>query len=349
MAEEKTEQATPQRLEKARREGDSGASAYAGQAVAFLVALVLVPSVVLATSSRCAAWLRTAMLRAAERPVRVNVSVTALALDIGVLVGPALVAAAVAAVAVGVVQTGGNVATRRLAPDLAKLDPIAGAKKLLSADRLFMVARSLLTAPAVAYLGYRQLSSHALDLARTVGQPGRVAGLGGELAGRVARDAAILGLVVAALDVVIVKSSWRKRLKMTFAEVKREHKESEGDPHMKAARDRMRRELLTQATILDVKEASVVVVNPTHLACALRYAADEDGAPVVIASGEGDIAERIVRAARDYGVPIVRDVPLARALRELEVGEVIPEALYEAVAEILRAAWEESDPPRASD
>jgi FlhB-like protein len=92
-----------------------------------------------------------------------------------------------------------------------------------------------------------------------------------------------------------------------------------------------------------------VVVNPTHLACALKYAEDEDGAPVVVASGEGDLAARIIKAARDYGVPIVRDVPLARALRELEVGDVIPEALYEAVAEILRAAWEESDPPRTGD
>jgi len=82
-------------------------------------------------------------------------------------------------------------------------------------------------------------------------------------------------------------------------------------------------------------------VNPTHLACALKYKDDEDQAPVVVASGEGDLAERIVRAARDYGIPIVRDVPLAHALSELEVGEVIPEALYEAVAEILRAAWEE--------
>jgi FlhB-like protein len=98
---------------------------------------------------------------------------------------------------------------------------------------------------------------------------------------------------------------------------------------------------LASVTLASIKNASVVVVNPTHLACALKYKEDEDGAPVVLASGEGDLAERIVRAARDYGVPIVRDVPLAHALRELEIGDSIPEALYEAVAEILRAAWDE--------
>jgi type III secretion protein U len=81
-------------------------------------------------------------------------------------------------------------------------------------------------------------------------------------------------------------------------------------------------------------------VNPTHLACALRYDEKEgDQAPVVVASGEGDLAARIVQAAHDYGVPVVRDVPLARALVELDVGDVIPEALYEAVAEILREIW----------
>jgi flagellar biosynthesis protein FlhB len=83
-------------------------------------------------------------------------------------------------------------------------------------------------------------------------------------------------------------------------------------------------------------------VNPTHLATALRYDEGEgDEAPVVVANGEGDLAKRIVEAAHAYGVPVVRDVPLARALAELEIGEQIPEALYEAVAEILREAWEE--------
>jgi flagellar biosynthesis protein FlhB len=91
-----------------------------------------------------------------------------------------------------------------------------------------------------------------------------------------------------------------------------------------------------------VKEASVVIVNPTHLACALRYdEKDGDAAPVVVASGRGDMAARIIQAAEAYGVPVLRDVPLARALIELEVGEEIPEALYEAVAEILKLAWEE--------
>ncbi|MGH7271508.1 MAG: EscU/YscU/HrcU family type III secretion system export apparatus switch protein, partial [Polyangiaceae bacterium] len=108
--------------------------------------------------------------------------------------------------------------------------------------------------------------------------------------------------------------------------------------------ERAYHELMSQATIASIKSASVVVVNPTHLACALRYdgaGEEREGAPVVIASGEGELAAQIVRAAQAWGVPVVRDVPLARALIELEVGDAIPEALYQAVAEILRDLSEE--------
>ena len=150
---------------------------------------------------------------------------------------------------------------------------------------------------------------------------------------------------------VVTRRSWKKRLRMSKDEVKREYKESEGDPQMKAARERAHHEMMASATIGNVRTASVVVVNPTHLACALRYQTtsdderEADGAPVVVANGEGDLAQQIIRAARDYGIPVVRDVPLARALSELAVGDEIPEALYEAVAEILRAAWDEAAAP----
>jgi flagellar biosynthesis protein FlhB len=145
---------------------------------------------------------------------------------------------------------------------------------------------------------------------------------------------------VGGLDILVTRRTWLKRLRMTKDEVKREHKESEGDPQIKAARERAHHEMLASATVGRVKEASVVVVNPTHLACALRYDAEkEDDAPLVLAVGEGDLARRIVEAANAYGVPVLRDVPLAHALVELSPGDRIPEELYEAVAEILREAW----------
>ncbi len=341
MADGKTERATPKRLEKARSEGDSGASAYAAQAVAFLVAIVLVPSAGVACASRCSAWLSEVLVRAATRPAAVTFDTGALAATVLAIVAPALFATGLAAAIASVVQTGGAVATRKLAPDLSRLNPVEGIKKLFSSDRVVAVLRSLLASGVVAYVAYRQLRVHARDLSRIAGRLDFAGPVAASLVRTVARDAAIVGLFLAAVDVAIVRRSRAKRLMMSPDEVKREHRESEGDPHMKAAREKARRELLASATLASIKNASVVVVNPTHLACALKYKEDEDGAPVVLASGEGDLAARIVRAAHDYGIPVVRDVPLAHALRELEIGDTIPEALYEAVAEILRAAWEE--------
>ena len=106
------------------------------------------------------------------------------------------------------------------------------------------------------------------------------------------------------------------------------------------ARRRAHREVLLQAELSAVDKASVVIVNPTHLATALRYDEDAGDAPEVLAQGQGELARRIVERAQAAGVPVVRDVPVARALQELEVGDQIPEALYEAVAEILREVWE---------
>jgi FlhB-like protein len=341
MTEEKTEQPTPARLRRAIREGDSGISVYVGQAVSFCVALALVPAVGAATSSRARASLLVALQSTRERGAPVGIDAQRVAMDVVSLAFPLLLAVAVVSAAVSLIQTGGSFAVGKLSPDFAKLDPIAGLRGLVRKGRFFGVLRSVVVAAAVGYLVYVELGRHAADLAHTVDHFGAVPTLGAELSRRVATRVAIFGLAVAAVDIAVVRRSWMKRLRMSREEIRREHKESEGDPQMKAARERARREMMAQATTHNVKNASVVVVNPTHVACALKYKEEEDSAPVVVASGEGELAERIIRAARDYGIPIVRDVPLAQALKELEVGDAIPEALYEAVAEILRAAWEE--------
>jgi flagellar biosynthesis protein FlhB len=142
--------------------------------------------------------------------------------------------------------------------------------------------------------------------------------------------------VLGTLDYFFVRRAWLERHRMSKDEVKREHRESEGDPEVKAARRRAHHEALAGSMIAAVKDATVLIVNPTHLATALRYQEHEDEAPLVLAHGEGELAQRLIEAAHAYNVPVVRDVPVAHALRELALGEQIPEALYEAVAEVLR-------------
>jgi type III secretion protein U len=336
---DKTEEATPRRLRKAREEGDSGSSTYTAQAIAFVVAVALVPAAVKALASRASDDLRAAIAQAGTGGASQALRIDGLALGTQVvaLAFPVLVAAGIAGAVAQLVQTGGVVASKRLTPRLDRLNPFTGIRGLLSAPRLFAVARALVAGVVVAWLAWRGLAEHVVDLARLGGRPWWIPAVVAEVAGALAWRAALVGLALGVVDLVVTRGAWLRRLRMSKDEVRREHKEAEGDPQHKAARERAYHELLAQATVANVRTASVVVVNPTHLACALRYDEKEgDEAPVVVASGEGDLAQRIVREAEACGVPVVRDVPLARALVELQVGEVIPEALYEAVAEVLR-------------
>jgi type III secretion protein U len=342
----KTEEPTPKRLRKAAEDGQTPLSTFASQSVAFLCAVAVAPAAVTALTTRVSVDLRGAIASAAEPAPTLSFDTAALASGILLASAPILAAAAVAAGVASAVQTGGVIATKKLAPNLERLNPIAGARQLFSPERAFAVARAGAFAIAVAWIARSVLVPHLADLARGTGQLDGVLRLASTLTMDLVKRAALVGLVLGALDIVITRRSWRNRLRMSKEEVKREHKESEGDPQLKAARERAHQELLASAMIANVKKASVVIVNPVHLACALRYdETDGDEAPVLVASGHGDLARRLVEAAHHYGVPVLRDVPLARALIELHVGDEIPEALYEAVAEILREAAEDLPRP----
>lgn len=340
---DKTEEATPKRLKKAREEGDSGIAPALGQGVAFLAALGVVPAAVAALVRTSHDGLRSA-IDAARAPSPVAAfDAWRLAADVLGLVVPILLVCAVASGVAAYVQTGGVIATKRLSPKLEKLNPITGLANLVSKERLFSVLRAFVGLAVATYLAQKNLRAALPDLAHAAGSVDAAMALSG-VALTTARQCALVGLALAVVDLGITRYSWRKRLMMSKDEVKREHKESEGDPHQKAARERAHHEMLASIAVANVKQATVVVVNPTHLATALRYDEESgDEAPVVVATGEGDLARRIVDAARAYGVPVLRDVPLARALAELEIGQAIPEALYEAVAEIVREAWDEAE------
>jgi flagellar biosynthesis protein FlhB len=339
---DKTEEATPKRLRKAQEEGDSPISSFASQALAFLCAVAIAPAAIVAVAERASGDIRSAIAEAGRPAPSIAFDAASVATAVIAAAAPILLAAGIASAAASVVQSGGVVATKKLSPKLERLNFFQGIRQLFSPARAIAVLRAAVFGLGVAWLAYSGLRGHAADLARSAGRLDSAVHVGSSIALDVAKRAAVLGLFLAVLDVVVTRSQWRKRLRMSKADVKREHKESEGDPQLKAARERAHHEMLASVMIANVKTASVVVVNPEHIACALRY--DEEGgdeAPVVVASGNGELAQKIAEAARQYGVPVLRDVPLARALIELEVGSAIPEALYEAVAEILREAYEE--------
>jgi flagellar biosynthesis protein FlhB len=139
---------------------------------------------------------------------------------------------------------------------------------------------------------------------------------------------------------MLQQKQYLKGLMMSKQEVQREYKEQEGDPHVKYMRKQLHEELLAESIVENVPKASVVVINPTHLAVALRYEERNMGAPTVTAKGSFTMAEKIISLARKHHVPILRNVPLARSLSEMEIGREIPEELYEAVAEVLNWVYQ---------
>jgi len=337
---DKTEQATPKRLAKARSEGDSPVSAALSQSVGFMAALSVTGGVVALAIEQAGALLSAALRHPTEPAAPTTIARIVLSLSL-----PVVAVAAVASGAGSFVQTGGNISAKKLVPSLDRLNPFTGLRNLLSWQRLIGIARALFAAALVSYFAIHELRSHAADFAAAIGNSAAAALLARSLAGSVAWFAAALGVALGLLDLLLTRRAWFQRHRMSKDEVKREHRESEGDPAIKAARRRAHQEALTGATLGALKTASVVIVNPTHLATALKYSEEEELAPSVVAQGQGEMAKLIIEAARAYGVPIVRDVPVARALNELEVGDEIPEVLYEAVAEILREIWQPEGKP----
>jgi flagellar biosynthesis protein FlhB len=326
-----TEEPTPRRLRRAREHGDSPVSHALAQALALLVAVLVAPAALGACAVRAAALLRAALTGTPfVAPART------LAVEVVSLAAPLLVAVAATSTAATLVQTRGVVSATRLAPDLGRLDPVAGMRNLLRADRFSSLARAALASLLAAAVAVWLIESHARDIVETAGNVAGVGPLALVLGRSLGVTVALFGMALGLVDLVIVHRLWRARNKMTKDEVRREFREAEGDPELKARRRRAHQEALAGSIVNAVRSATVVVINPTHLASALRYVENEDAAPKLVAQGEGDLARYIVEAARAYGIPCIRDVPVARALRELEIGDEIPEALYEAVAEILR-------------
>src|SRR5262249_45840025 len=161
--------------------------------------------------------------------------------------------------------------------------------------------------------------------------------------------AGLIFLALGAADVLLQKRLHLKSLMMSKYEVQKEFKEDEGDPHIKHLRKHLHEQMLANDVAAKVPEADVVVVNPTHIAVAIEYDESAMNAPAVSAKGQELLAERIIALARQHRVPIIRQVPLARSLFELEVGREIPEDLYAAVAEVLNWVYALSQQQREGE
>jgi flagellar biosynthesis protein FlhB len=351
-ARDATEEPTARRLAAARRAGDVVFSRELSSSLGLAAVVLVLVSGAPAAWEAWVAWLRVA-LRAAVAGGAPGAEVVDGVMDRVVdggtaglrLLGPPLVALVLVGLGVGLAQTGGLV----LAPvrvDLRRLGAGGGWRRALGIfDRATAAAFAqsslqLALLAAVAWLTLRPSLGALVGLAGA--PPRRVLGALGVLGERLAVRLALAAVAFGVVDYLLVARRHHQRLRMTREEVRRERKESEGDPALRGARQRLHRELAEQRTVDDVRRADLVVVGgapetDVH-AIALRYDPRADAAPVVVASGARLVAARLQQLAREAGVPIVADGPLAGALAALGPGAEIPADLYEVVAALLRDA-----------
>jgi flagellar biosynthetic protein FlhB len=337
---DRSEQPTGKRLEKARTEGQVPRSRDLSSAAVLLIA---------------GAGLRmfgASMGRAFERLMRTGLSVPAAAaasperalatagqeaLHALLACGPVLALTVVAAFAAPLALGGWNFSFQSLAPDFTRLDPVAGFTRLVSVRGLVELGKAFAKFLLVA--GAALLALH-IEWARMLALGNEPLGVAIAAALHLVSDAlmmvaASLG-VIAAIDVPWQLWQHHRDLRMTRQEVRDEAKESEGAPETKGRLRRAQRALQRRRMLHDVPKANVVVTNPTHFAVALRYEEDRMRAPRVVAKGADLLAARIREIASEHSVPLVEAPPLARALfYNVEIGAEIPAALYVAVAQVL--------------
>jgi len=326
MAQEKQFEPTPSHIERAKREGDVARSQELGNAAAFGAALLATAGIL----APLAAALQAALFSAA----RGSSNRAALANAAALMLVP-LGAAAAASIGANLVQSGGF----RLAPVSMKAERLAPGeqlKRMFSREAAVTAARASIAfiCAAVAIVpAFAGIYAAALN----AGGPGGVASAAWSGALHAAIAACAVGAVFASADYGVQLVRWRKRLRMSFEELKRDQKESDGDPLARSRRRALHRQI-SRGSLRRVKDAAFVVTNPTHIAIALEYRPPGVPVPRVLVRAADDAAARVRELAAAHRIPLVENVPLARRLYALaKPGEYIPQETYVAIAEIVAA------------
>ena len=221
------------------------------------------------------------------------------------------------------------------------MDPIKGLKKIISPQSLIELLKSIVKILMISYLVYTTLKNQANLLFRLYDMPLLQAiNLTGSIVINMGIKISTFYIIIAVLDFLYQKWKFAEDMKMSKQEVKEEMKNAEGDPQIKGKIRQKMREASRRRMMQSVPEADVVITNPTHYAVAVKYDADEYAAPMVTAKGEDYLAQKIKEIARENNVEIIEDKPLARMLyANVEIGELIPPELYQAVAEVLAVVY----------
>lgn len=339
---EKTESASPRRLEKAREDGDVARS----RELVTLVILGAGISGLWLTSGSLGTTFGGALQHGLQFDRKSAFDASHMLTQTGSMVLEALLAIApffgmmMLAALVGPIILGGWLfSTKAIAPKFSKLNPLAGIGRMFSTQSLAELTKALAKSLLVGVVAWWVISGHVGDMVALMGEPAHRA-LPHAIR-MVVVDCAVIAatlVIVAMIDVPYQLWSHAKKLRMSREDLRQEHKESEGDPHVKANIRRMQQQVAKRRMMAEVPKADIVVTNPTHFAVALKYRDGDMRAPRVVAKGSDLVAQRIRELAKEHNVAVLEAPPLTRALfKHTRLGDEIPAGLYTAVAEVL--AW----------
>lgn len=339
---EKTEAATPKRLEKARSEGQVARSRELASFALLAAGFYGVWGFSGPIGTHLQDMLRGAFTFNHATLVDTNrmlVGAGSAGREAFMAVAPILALTGAAAVAAPMAMGGWMLSPNVFQFKLERLDPVAGIGRIFSINGPIQLGMSILKTLVVGVIGATAVWRRKAEILGLAAEPLKSALGHGLSLVAVCCATTVAGMfVIAALDVPYQLWQYHKKLRMTKEEVKREHRESEGDPHVKGKIRQQQRAVARRRMMAAVPKADVVVTNPTHYAVALQYADGEMGAPKVVAKGVNLVAARIRELAAEHNVAMLEAPPLARALyHNVELNREIPGSLYNAVAEVL--AW----------
>jgi flagellar biosynthetic protein FlhB len=339
---DRTEAPTPRRLQRAREEGNVPISREVA-GLAGLGAGILVLSMTLGSSGRqLAGVLRNLIAASARLDIEHGGALLAHALTgpVEAFLLPIMAASMTATIAATLLQSGFVLHTKALVPDLSRLSPARGLKRVFGPTNLVETIKSLVKLAAFALVVRQILAANINGLARSGAWP---IGLTGQRLSHLLLTSVLMllavQLVVAGLDVAWVRVNRSRGLRMSRQDLRDEQKESDGNPQVKGRLRALRRARARQRMMQAVPTAAVVLTNPTHYAVALSYEQGSKQAPKVVAKGADEVAARIRALAREHRIPLVANPPLTRILFQVPLDQEVPREQFQAVAAVIAYIW----------
>ena len=337
---QRTEEPTQRRLDEAEKHGDIVKST---EVTTFVVLLGGTLSIAIFGHSTAAKFTRTFQIFL-EQPDRIAVDATSMLalfhhiiMAMALLLGPVFAVLAGMGIASHVLQHRPSISLERIAPNFSKLSPLSGLKKMFGLDGVINLGKGILKIALVGTILWTVLWPERGNLeALLTHGPEQIAGDMIYLIMKLLIAALSILAVIAVLDYVLQRYRFLQRNRMSKQEIKEEYRQTEGDPAVKAKVKQVRQERARRRMMAAVPEATVVIMNPTHYAVALKYESGKMAAPVCVAKGVDALALRIREVAEEHEVPVVENPPLARALyATVEIDEPVPSEHYKAVAQVI--------------